>query len=147
MRSIRLLVALLLLACAVAALVFLTRSPVDVGGGTFQVEVVGRDGNQLFAGPVEVEEATALGLLRASALAAGFDVEVRGRGCNAYVASVAGQAEDGRAGWVFHLKDREGQWVAPGESAGCCALRQGDVVQWVWSEEGTLGPPCDAIPR
>jgi hypothetical protein len=142
--SIRLLAGLGLALAAVAVLLWVAPSPPAPGAtGTFHVEVVG-PGGWSFNATVEDANATALSVLQRAAQAAGFALEVRGAGCpGAYVASVAGHGESGGGGWVYRVAPAGGEWgLPPSVSAACCPLRPGDRVQWLWSTEGVLGPPC-----
>lgn len=143
--SIRLLAGLALTLAAVAILLVATPPPPAPGStGTFHVEVVGPGDGWRFNATVEDTNATALSVLQRAAEARGFAVEVRGSGCpGAYVAAVAGHGESGGGGWVYRVAHAgEGWGRPPSVSAACCPLRPGDRVQWMWSTEGVLGPPC-----
>lgn len=143
--SIRLLAGVGLALAAGALLLVATQPPPPPGStGIFHVEVVGPGGEWRFNATVQDTNATALSVLQRAADTAGFALEVRGSGCpGAYVASVAGHGASGGGGWVYRVAHEGEEWGRPPSvSAACCPLRPGDRVQWLWSTEGVLGPPC-----
>lgn len=144
-RPLRLAAALLVAAVAVAVLVALrSPGPAPSAAASYPVQIVGGDGRTIFDGTVVVANATALSVLQAASEVGGFDLEVQGAGCpSAYIRRVGGQGESGAGGWTFRIAHAGQDWgLPPSESAACCPLRPGDRLEWRWSTEGTLGPPC-----
>jgi len=142
---LRLLVALALAASAVALLLAVRDpGPAATAPATFHVQVVQADGQSLFNGTIEAANATALSLLQGAAAQGGFSLEVQGSGCpGAYVKSIAGQGPSGAGGWTFRIAHVGEDWgLPPSESSACCSLRPGDRLEWRWTTEGSLGPPC-----
>ena len=104
--------------------------------GSYALLLQGPGGEILFDGSVEVQEATALSVLRAAAGQADLDLEVEGEGgpCGwVYVVAVAGHREAGSAGWEYWVRPAGGAWDLPDHSAACHALRPGDSVLWRWT--------------
>lgn len=128
--SLRLAVALVVLVAVVAggAAVAGLQAGEPGAPGAFHVEVQGPDA-VLFAGPVTVQEATALRALEAT----GLPIETRRYpGMGTYVTSVAGHAASGASGWVYEVF-RGDEWRSGDRSAERFALEPGDALRWSWT--------------
>jgi len=124
---------------AVGAWVWSQASPSPTAGVLrVPVHVVGQGGREVFNGTVVTANATALSALQAAGRAGHFAVVLRdyaGYGsCGAYVASVAGQGEQGTGGWVYRVWSPAEGWSMPPRSAACTPLGQGERLEWAWSD-------------
>ena len=99
--------------------------------GAYEVVVLGPDG-PLYHGHATVEDATALGALRAAAREAGLDVETEEYpGMGTYVRAVGPHRADGPSGWVYEVR-HDGVWTYGDRSAAYAPLQPGDAVRWRW---------------
>lgn len=142
---LRLLLALALTGAAALLLLAVRDSgPGPSPMASYPVQVIAPEGALLYNGTVDAANATALSVLELAARNGGFALEVQGSGCpGAYVKSVADHGPAGAGGWTFRIARAGQDWgLPPSESAACCPLRPGDRLEWRWSTEGALGPPC-----
>lgn len=135
MAALRLVVALALLASLGAAAAALVAYGQGGAGatGTYPVEIVGPDG-VLYAGEVQVAEATALRVLQAAADEAGLTLTLdEYPGMGTYVRGIGPHQASGASGWVYEVR-RDGAWTPGDRSAALRPLAAGDAVRWSWTE-------------
>lgn len=135
MGRARTVTAYVLMAAALATVLYLLEPPLGLQeDAEYVVEVVGPDG-PVWTGTVEISERTPLAVLLAAGSVGGFDVSVRGSGSMAYVESVAGYAETATGGWCYAVH-RGVEDLSPSVGAGAFRLEEGDAVEWYWTDDG-----------
>lgn len=138
MGSVRLVVAIVLLAAGAAAagVAYAALDRASGATGVYGIDIVGPGHASVYSGELRVENATALGVLLAAAAAGGFDVTLdEYPGLGPYVRAIAGHEAHGASGWVYEIW-RDGAWLHGDRSAAHKPLEEGDALRWRWTDEG-----------
>lgn len=98
-----------------------------------EVAVLPPGAEPLFNGTLVLENATAFSALARASEVGRFAVETEDYPNGLYVSSIGGIAAEGASGWVY-VVERAGTLVSGDRASDAFGLRDGERVEWRWSD-------------